>query len=962
MTVFHRLFASLGRGLLVLAAILSAVLPSAKADQHTFYARGKAHTLLKSDTELGVRLSSNAVAAEVRSRMDLSGAGTLARLDGDKQTSRYRILRVQGGLAAARQATRVIPGVDWVRPVYRVQGCQDPLLSTGEAVVRFERGTTDREIADLLDEYGMFIVEPFAGLGDTYIIASAVSADADEVEAAAAMYNDRRVVYAHPDFAALHRSRQATLDDEFFTRQWHLNNTGQDGGTPGADIAVIEAWETTLGQDIRVGMLDDSCDVDHEDLRDNYLRTAQDINDGDEDPRPSQIGDRHGTAVMGLICAAANEDGVRGVAPNARFTVTRGLGFVSFSATASAYTFARQQEVDVHNNSWGFGAGFPTPSIIEDAIRTAFDEGRDGRGMVILFASGNESREAPEDISALPTVIAVGATNANDVRASYSNWGEHLDVMGPSGWGGEITTLLPLITTTDNTDDAGYAEPGYNFGGLDDFGFPNLPNPDYTWDFSGTSAASPIVAGVAALVLSANPELTATQVRIVLEHTADQVSPESARYDGVTSRSEQYAYGRVNAGAAVEAATQAVTNGGLTWPDRVANVRVTGDTLNWQNGAETQTILIARSENVFQWTPTDIENYDPDSEVTSGVILVFKNSESPSSYQFDSPEAGTAFFGIYARNIVGRYSWGVAVDSDGNVTDAGPIDTGDGNGDDGDGMAVLPINEEPKVSVDASPNAGTSPLVVTFRGNALTNTPIASTEWDFGDGSPTVGESTTTHTYTVADRDEQRFTATFTVVDEDGDVGFRSIAINVTADSSGDGGGGGGSTGSATVEITDAATGSNITSGFAPLEVQLSIGTESLPGVFESILWDLGDGTTATTVTVLHTYDKAGSFPVQATITSCHANGCAVNAWQTQTPVQFIEVLGAGIDTGDGGEAAPPETSDGATPVSDDGGQTPTVTSSLSTGRDASAGLCGAGLITVWMGLFGTALLRRWTR
>jgi hypothetical protein len=792
-------------------------------------------------------------------------------------------------------------------------------------------------------------------LDDTYILETDGDADEDEVRAAAALYQDDRVVYAHPDFVAMASRRQVQPLDEYFTNQWHLNNTGQDGATPGADIEVLTAWETTLGEDVRVGMLDDSCDVDHEDLRSNYLNVGQDIDDGDSDPRPGRIGDRHGTAVMGLICAGPNSDGTRGVAPSARFTVTRGLGFTTFADTASAYTFARQQSVGVHNNSWGYGCFFPAPDIVADGIRTAFEDGRDGKGMVILFASGNEAMECPLDISSLPTVIAVGATNAADQRSSFSNWGEHLDIVAPSNAGAEAP-FLPSIVTTDNTDDAGYAEPGYNFGGFDDFGLPNLPNPDYTQDFGGTSAACPIAAGVAALILSVNADLTATQVRLVLEHTAEQV-PDPDLYDKITSRSNQYGYGRINAIQAVEAATQSTTNGGLTWPDRVSDVRVTGGTLRWNNGAETKNILIVQSSDVFQWVPEDGETYEDGAEVTPGAIVVFKDTEGAEEYEFAPPEFGTAYFAIYAQNNVGRYSWGVAVDSEGNVTDAGPIDTGEGVGGQDDDVIELPINEDPKVSITASPRQGTSPLRVEFQGNAQTDTPVASTEWNFGDDSEPVSARDTTHTYTVTDGRASRFIATFTVVDEEGDTGQRSIAIDVEP-TAGDGDAGD-SGGSVQVIVASAETGNTIDGGLAPLDVKLTLDNEGLPGVFSSVLWDLGDGSqadTLTTLTVLHTYTTAGSFPIQATVATCHAtNGCATSSnpggttFTTTSPVQWITVGQPSQvpDVGDDGAVS------GDSPADND-------FTDLSTGGDASGGVCGLGMTTVWFGMLALAVLRRW--
>jgi PKD repeat protein len=652
------------------------------------------------------------------------------------------------------------------------------------------------------------------------------------------------------------------------------------------------------------------------------------------------------------------------VAPNARFTASRGLGFSTFAETASAYTFARQQNVDVHNNSWGYGCMVPAPSVVADAIRTAFEEGRGGLGMVILFASGNDYAECPLDISSLPTVISVGATNAADQRSSYSNWGEHLDVMAPSN-ADEEGPGLPQLVTTDNTDDAGYAEPGYNFDGFNnELGVADLSDPDYTQYFGGTSAACPVAAGVAALVISVNPELTATQVRLILEHTAEQVSPEEALYDGVTSRSNKYGYGRISAARAVEAASQSKTNGGLTWPDRVSDVRVSGDTLRWNNGAETKTTLIVRSDDVFQWIPEEGASYAVDSQAAPGVTVVFKDSDGEESYEFAGPDFGTAYFGIYAVNSVGRYSWGVGVsiDSDGNldVTDAGPIDTGDGDPDaedDDDQTGILPINETPKVSITVTPRDGVSPLPVQFQGNALTDSAIASTEWDFGDGSATVSTRDTTHTYTITDGRSHRYIAKFTVVDDEGDEGQRSIAIDVEPSEEG-GDPGGGSGGTVVVVASSPAGGEEVTKGDAPLTITFTFDTSDLPGVFEGdVVWDLGDGTQAHALLIEHTYKNPGNYAVQATVFTCHAtNGCATSAnpagttYETVSPVKWIEVTEPAF-----AGPAPAEESDSEAVQA--GGP-----SNLPTGGNAGGGACGLGMTSVLFGLFALPLMRRWMR
>ena len=113
------------------------------------------------------------------------------------------------------------------------------------------------------------------------------------------------VAYAEPNYEI---SADLTLNDPRLGELWGLNNTGQTGGTTDADIDAPEAWAVTGGEGVLVGMYDDGCDVDHEDLRDNYSGIGHDATlqfnaEGADDPRPKEVGDRHGTAVMGLAAA-----------------------------------------------------------------------------------------------------------------------------------------------------------------------------------------------------------------------------------------------------------------------------------------------------------------------------------------------------------------------------------------------------------------------------------------------------------------------------------------------------------------------------------------------------------------------------------------------------------------------------------------------------------------------------------
>ena len=187
------------------------------------------------------------------------------------------------------------------------------------------------------------------------------------------------------------------------------------------------------------------------------------------------------------------------------------IDFLAFLSSESAEAFGTN----------GGGAEWPL-----DGLRLWVDKGNDGSwewaGEGDLY-----SGIPPTGLvypAAFPQVIAVGASTSYDCRAAYSQFGPELDLIAPSSGGG----LTNAVVTTDRTGSAGYA------------------SGDYFSDFGGTSSAAPLAAGIAGLVLSRNPGLTATQVREILERSADKVNPELAAYDA-SGHSDRYGYGRIDA-------------------------------------------------------------------------------------------------------------------------------------------------------------------------------------------------------------------------------------------------------------------------------------------------------------------------------------------------------------------------------------------------------------------------------
>lgn len=351
--------------------------------------------------------------------------------------------------------------------------------------------------------------------------------------------------------------------DPLFQHQWHLVNTGQQGGTPGEDARVAPAWQAGYtGAGVRILIVDDGLDIAHPDLAANVVGgLSYNYQTGSVDPS----GGPHGTACGGVAASVGdNGQGGRGAAFRA------GLAGVNPLATQTVADFAASQThglqtVDVLNNSWGPSSeGFPSPAhpTLLQAIENSVALGRGGLGAIHIFAAGNGAQLGPndptpkEDVNLLgpqksPYVIAIGAVGDDGVRAWYSNRGAALLVSAPSRGRADHG-----ITTTDQVGAAGY-NAGQSAGDYSD--------PDYTNGFGGTSSAAPLVTGVVALMLEANPQLSWRDVRLILARTARKNHPQHP--DWVANGAghlvnHDYGFGVVDAGAAVSMAKTFSSVGG----------------------------------------------------------------------------------------------------------------------------------------------------------------------------------------------------------------------------------------------------------------------------------------------------------------------------------------------------------------------------------------------------------------
>ena len=310
--------------------------------------------------------------------------------------------------------------------------------------------------------------------------------------------------------------------DPLFAQQWHLARIGN----------IEKIWEEYTGAGVHVGVYDENIDITHVDLAANHDATRR-VSYGGVTPsdgiNPSSAGSQsHGTAVAGLIAAPRNGIGVVGVGFGSTFTGvaifdTTSPYYVNGNTSQQAGLFAVSASLnfDVVNHSWGSQPGYAssqtlnTPGAFWTQVTNAWkyeaDNGRGGLGTIVLKAAGNEYRNAnASGENTVRQIIDVAAVSNLDQPASYSNHGVNVLV---SGLGSEFAQNGGLgIVTTDRTGLAGY----------NNRASPSTAS-DYTDDFGGTSAATPIVAGVVTLILEANPGLGWRDVQNILALSATHV-------------------------------------------------------------------------------------------------------------------------------------------------------------------------------------------------------------------------------------------------------------------------------------------------------------------------------------------------------------------------------------------------------------------------------------------------------
>lgn len=352
----------------------------------------------------------------------------------------------------------------------------------GQILVQPVAGLSDEDFAKIINKHGAKSKRKLAKMR-THIISVPAKAEKALVKA---LSKNPRIEFAELDIALAPTAISA--NDTYFSSGWHLNK-----------IELPTAWQSAKGDGVVIAILDTGVNSSHNDLKANILPGWNAVSKNSDS---SDIYG-HGTKVAGAAAAASdNGIGVTSVAWNSsilpvRISNNSSSGTAYTSDAASGLVWAADQGADIANISYAFTSS-ATVSSAASYMRN--------KGGLVVVASGNHSLAL--DCSDNPDIITVGATDSNDNKTSWSNSGNCLDVVAPG----------TSIMTTNNS--GGYSA------------------------HSGTSYASPVVAGALALLKSVNPNLSNDELENILESTANK-SKNAANFD------PNYGYGRIDVAAAV---------------------------------------------------------------------------------------------------------------------------------------------------------------------------------------------------------------------------------------------------------------------------------------------------------------------------------------------------------------------------------------------------------------------------
>jgi len=508
-----------------------------------------------------------------------------------------------------------------------------------------------------------------------------------EVELANKLNKNPRIAFAEPD---LLMPQDAVVNDPYYTSQWHLPVMGAPA-----------AWTYSSGKGIAVAVCDSGVDAAHPDILGQVING---INTVDGTTNTADL-NGHGTKVAGVIAALANNGvGVASVAPGAGILAMRitnsSDGSAYFSDMAECVTYAADHGARVANLSYSGAAGSSTVASAASYMRSRIN------GVVVVAAANNGTELTYAND---PNLFVAAATDSTDTRASYSNYGNFIDIAAPGS--GIYTTLS-----------------GGGYGAV-----------------SGTSFATPNTAAVVAIVMSANPTLTTTDVTSIITNTAKDL--------GTAGWDKYYGWGRVDADASAQMAATVVTSDHAAPSVAVANPG-TGETVK-----DVVTVDV-RADDDFGVISVDL--------LVDGSLVATDTQEDPTipylyKFAWDSTEATDGTHRLKA----------VARDASGNVGSAQEVTVTVANSDD----TTPPVISSLSPASDATVS-GSASLSATASDNVAVTSLTISTSNGF---QCTSAASSAACTWNLSNVSEGYYTVTATARDAVGYQATESHSVFVKA-------------------------------------------------------------------------------------------------------------------------------------------------------------------------------------
>ncbi len=472
-----------------------------------------------------------------------------------------------------------------------------------------------------------------------------------------------------------------TPNDPQYGNQWHYKNTGQQGGTPGADISLQEAWNIEKGNsNVIVAVIDGGISYTHQDLASNmWSEIGYNFVNGSPTVTPHD----HGTHVAGTIAAVtSNMIGVAGVAGGSG--TGDGVRLMScqvFSNNGSggfhlAPIYAADNGASISQNSWGYSnAGVYDQSVL-DAIDyfNVYGGGEAMNGGITLFSAGNSNSPGQWYPACYSGCFSVAATNNQDKKAWYSNYDTWVDISAPGGETNSVTARGVLST---------------------------LPNNSYGY-FQGTSMACPHVSGVVALMISLGyGELTSLQIDSILRNTTDNHYNINSNYLG------KLGSGRLNAHSALLAVQELVQQVNNPQSFKASAINANRINLTWVKNTSNNNVMVVWSLNNVFGTPIDGNVYNVGTTLPGGGKVLYRGSNTNFSHLNLQPLT-TYYYKAFSFNSANEYSTGIT--------------------------ASATTLMQPYADFYANPTTQVVSLPITFTDSSNGAT-FSSWFWDFGEGA-----------------------------------------------------------------------------------------------------------------------------------------------------------------------------------------------------------------------------------